>query len=100
MKWDNSIYKASNARIYACKIWDGNNLVRDFVPVERDSDGVLGMIDLISGAFYVNAGSGAFTAGPDSSVASASYILHAYLKVDGAWQDLIGSDISDVGGVS
>lgn len=104
MNWDNAIYKASNARIYACKIWDGNNLVRNFVPMERDVDGALGMFDLANGTFYVNAGSGAFTAGPDSSVAITSYtITHAYLKADSAWQNLIGSDISDVntgGGVT
>ena len=52
-----------NTRIYYAKIWDGDTLVRDFVPVKRKSDSVLGMYDLVNKEFYTNAGTGTFTAG-------------------------------------
>lgn len=50
--------------IYYCKIWDSDNLVRDFVPVKRKSDNVIGMFDKISNTFFGNAGTGNFIAGP------------------------------------
>lgn len=51
------------ARIYLCKLWDNNVLVRDLVPCYRKSDDVIGMFDLINATFYTNAGSGKFVKG-------------------------------------
>ena len=51
-------------KIWYVKIWTGNMLVRDFVPVRRNSDGVLGMYDTVTNAFFTNAGTGTFIAGP------------------------------------
>ena len=45
------------------KIWNNNTLVRDFVPA-KNSSGVIGMYDTVSGNFFTNAGSGTFIAGP------------------------------------
>lgn len=53
----------TRAKLYSCKIFSGTTLVRDFVPVRRTSDGVLGLLDLAHGNFYTNAGSGSFSAG-------------------------------------
>ena len=52
-----------NMKCYGCKVWTGNVLVRDFIPVRRTSDGVLGLLDLAQGGFYVNKGSGSFSGG-------------------------------------
>ena len=52
-----------NMKCYSCKVWEGTTLVRDFVPVRRKSDGVLGLLDLAHGTFYTNAGTGSFSAG-------------------------------------
>ena len=52
-----------NMKCYGCKVWEGTTLVRDFVPVRRTSDGVLGLLDLAHGTFYTNAGTGSFSAG-------------------------------------
>ena len=41
-------------RIYFCKLWTGDVLERDFVPVRRVSDGALGMLDRTSWKFYGN----------------------------------------------
>jgi len=53
-------------RMYYATIWDtvSNNLLFNGIPVRRDSDGILGMYDLVSGAFFTNAGTGEFSAGP------------------------------------
>ena len=54
-----------NGRIYYCKITDKstNTLVRNFVPVRRVSDNVLGLYDRVEGKFYKNKGTGNFTGG-------------------------------------
>lgn len=52
-----------SARLYSCKIYDNDTLVRDYVPA-RSSGGVIGLYDMVSGDFKTNAGTGAFTAGP------------------------------------
>lgn len=43
---------------YRCtkfRISDTNGMVMDLVPAKRDSDGVVGMLDLVSGTFYASA---------------------------------------------
>ena len=54
---------ATPIRIYYAKIWEGNTLVRDFVPAKNSSN-VVGMYDTVSGQFFTNQGTGEFTAGP------------------------------------
>ena len=51
------------AKLYSCKIYSGETLERDFVPVKRKSDGAIGLLDLANGGFYANAGTGTFNAG-------------------------------------
>lgn len=50
----------SKAKLYYLKIWDGVNLVRDYVPVIRLEDEELGLYDMINQQFYTNQGSGSF----------------------------------------
>lgn len=50
--------------IWSCQIYDNGVLIRDYVPALREN-GQIGLIDLVSGLFYANAGSGAFIAGPE-----------------------------------
>lgn len=62
-----------NFRIYYCKMYVGNELVRDFIPCYRNSDNEVGLYDLVSGVFYTNQGTGVFTYGsvaptPDSPI--------------------------------
>jgi len=50
---------------YGFKVYDDNNIiVRDLVPVKRNSDNAIGMYDIVSGQFFTNAGTGDFIAGP------------------------------------
>lgn len=50
--------------IWSCQIYDNGVLIRDYVPALREN-GQIGLIDLVSGLFYANAGSGVFIAGPE-----------------------------------
>ena len=54
----------SESRIYHMQITDGSALVRNFIPARRNSDGELGMYDLVSGNFFMNSGTDEFVAGP------------------------------------
>lgn len=53
----------AKARIYYTKIWDGDTLVRDLVPVYNSIIDGYGMYDKVEHKFYGNSGSGQFTAG-------------------------------------
>lgn len=64
-------FATSKIRIYSCKFWLDDVLVRDFVPCYRISDSVIGMYDLVNDVFYTNAGSGTFTKGKDVGVVTA-----------------------------
>lgn len=53
----------SSMKLYACQIYDGDAMVRNFVPC-TDPDGVVGLYDAVNGMFYANAGTGVFSDGP------------------------------------
>jgi len=59
-------YANAKMRLYYCRIYDGDMLVRNFVPCRRNSDGVLGVYDRVNDVFYANAGSDTFTAGSET----------------------------------
>jgi hypothetical protein len=65
--WQNysSSTNMAKARIqlYSCKIYDGNTLVRNYIPAVRNADSVAGLFDTVSMSFFTNAGTGAFTYG-------------------------------------
>ena len=52
-------------RLYWLKIYHNEDLVRDFVPCYRKSDGVIWMYDLVNDQFYINAWTWDFTKGPN-----------------------------------
>lgn len=49
-----------HGKIYSCKIYDNNTLVRDFIPVLDDND-VPCLYDNVTNQFYYNQGTGNFT---------------------------------------
>lgn len=57
-------WSSGQVRIYDAKIFSSSTLVRNFYPVIRNSDSVVGMYDTVNNVFYANAGTGTFTAGP------------------------------------
>jgi len=55
-------------RVFSWKIWDGDTLVRDFVPCYRVFDVSAGLWDRVSGRFFKNAGTGEFSYEYDASL--------------------------------
>lgn len=50
-------------KVYYLKMWDGDILIRDFIPCERKRDGAVGMYDLANNKFYKSQGSENFIKG-------------------------------------
>ncbi len=57
-------YHNAVARIYNFKLSENTSIVHDYVPAQRDSDGTLGMYDIVTNTFLTNSGNGNFIAGP------------------------------------
>ena len=55
----------SAIRLYHLKLWENNIIVRDFIPCYRNSDGEIGMYNMVNDEFYTNSGSGTFLKGND-----------------------------------
>lgn len=51
----------ASMKLYYLKMYTNGELVRDFIPVQRDSDGAYGLFDKVTSTFFENAGTGAFT---------------------------------------
>jgi len=54
-------------RIYYCKLYNNNVLVKHLLPAKRKSDNAIGMYDKVSGTFHTNLGSGNFSYGKEIS---------------------------------
>lgn len=52
----------AHARLYSCKIYKDDTLVRNFIPCKNESD-VVGLYDIVEKKFYGNSGTGSFIAG-------------------------------------
>lgn len=71
---DGDAYSRGYYRCTKFRISDSNGLVMDLVPAKRDSDGVVGMLDLVSGTFYTSADE-PFIAGEEIKVTSGYELL-------------------------
>ena len=83
-------------KLYYFQIFEADTLVMQLIPARRDSDSVVGLYDTVNNNFHVS-GVGTLAAGPD---AIDGEIVNTYVKVNGAWQELVGSKITDVGATS
>ena len=54
-----------SGKIYYCKLWNDQTLIRDLVPVKRKSDNVICMYDKVTRQYFTNQGTGNFIAGPE-----------------------------------
>lgn len=50
-------------RCYGMTFTSGGSITHNLIPVERNSDGVLGMLDTVTNTFYTNSGTGTFNKG-------------------------------------
>ena len=81
---DGVIQEFFTGRIYYTKMYNNNTgeLVRDMIPVKRNSDNEIGMYDLVEGVYHPNLGTGAFTGGNTTN----TYIVYQYDGTD--WVDV------------
>lgn len=56
-------YGYIKAKVFLLKINDNDELIRDFIPAKRKSDGTIGMYDLIGRKFYTSPNGVAFSGG-------------------------------------
>lgn len=68
---------------YYIKVYRSGTLVRDFVPVVRNSDGVAGLYDKVENKFYTNSGTGSFGSGAATGVLVEEYQRVEYLDFTG-----------------
>lgn len=74
-------YSKASMKLYSCRIYDNGTLIRDYIAAKL-ADGTVGLYDKLNGLFYINAGTGTFTAGP--VVASPSI----FVNIDGIWKPI------------
>jgi hypothetical protein len=55
----------SSRRMYYFKIYEGNTIIRNFIPCYRKEDDIAGLYDLVNGVFYTNNGTGNFNIGEE-----------------------------------
>ena len=59
------IHRFSKMKLYNLKIYDSINVVRNYIPCYRKSDGEIGLYELVEGSFLSNQGTGTFVKGLD-----------------------------------
>ena len=59
------IYRFSKMKLYNLKLYNSTDVVRDYIPCYRKSDGEIGLYELIEGRFLTNQGTGTFNKGLD-----------------------------------
>lgn len=70
--WDSptQFLNRTGGRIWLCKIWQDDALIRDYVPVRFTNENISAegaMFDRVSGQLFRNQGTGSFIIGPDIS---------------------------------
>ena len=79
--------------IYRVRLSQGAEIIRDYVPCYRKSDGEVGLYDRITGQFLTNAGEGSFTIGEEidwnlDTAASAFALNRQYPEDEVAVEDI------------
>jgi hypothetical protein len=62
---DGGVTSAKNMKLYSARCSKGFDVVREYIPCYRKSDGVIGLYEKLTGTFWENVGTGAFTKGAD-----------------------------------
>ena len=51
---EEALISTAEIKLYSCKIWDNDVLVRDYIPCYRKLDSVVGLYDKVNDVFYTN----------------------------------------------
>ena len=65
-------------KMFYCKMFDGDVLVRNFVPCARTEDGKVGFYDLVENKFYSSEGSGEFFSSNPIETHTLPYYINLY----------------------
>ena len=74
------VQQGPGCRIYSMKFYDGNNVIREYIPCYRKSDNEVGMYEKYTRQFLTNQGSGSFTKGPDAYELPTGYTQLDYIS--------------------
>ena len=77
---DNALWtggEPQSGKWYYVKFYKNGNLLRDYVPCVRNSDGVAGLYDKVENKFYTNSGTGSFGSG-----AATGGVVEEYQRVE------------------
>ena len=77
---DGTAYSRAYCRCSKFRISNSNGVVLDLIPAKRDSDGAIGMLDVVTGAFYTSAEE-AFIAGSEAKI-TEEYEIIDYVSFD------------------
>ena len=83
LNYDDTIYTGSGrgyGQLYSYKIYEGETLVKDFVPCET-SEGLVGLYDVVEGKFHENKGTNDFIKGSRWVAHSKNYLENAYIEL-------------------
>lgn len=72
------VYWACTFRYKNIKIYNGDTLLRDYIPCYRKSDEIAGLYDKVSKVFYTSDGSSEYLKGPDAEIT----LPEAYQEVE------------------
>ena len=58
-------FKAYNMKLYECNIYEGDSLVRHYIPCYKRTTGEPGLYEMCNNEFFISEGTEAFIKGPD-----------------------------------
>lgn len=92
-----SAWRSNSLQIRSCRISNGETVQRYFVACKRNSDGVIGLYDLVSNTLFTNAGTGTFTAGAEVPQYVDGFLIDK-IKSYGTWtvSNVDGTKTTDV----
>ena len=77
-----SVQYPASVRIFCCKIYDNETLIRDYLPC-ISPNGEAGLYDLVNDQFYGNSGTGTFLPGPAQVELPDGYTQLEYIESTG-----------------
>lgn len=84
-----SVANQGYLKLYSCKIYDGDTLVRDFIPIKTTVN-TYGLWDRVNKVFYKNAGTGTFAGGSFISLSGWRPMKSVWVKTDSnTWEQAL-----------
>lgn len=96
----NNFAAGFRGKLYVCKIYDNNILVRNFVPCYRNSDNEVGLYDLVNNVFYTNSGTGTFTYGSVVTLPNPDYPQDIHVVSGDNSIEVCGKNLANINNIS